>query len=149
MPFAHCMSISPRKGSVNEADAVSRRPNFFHPDDVHLHMPAEILALWWEGNVPDLCYQNNDTALLVLSANIVSVDDDFLTQLKSAYSSCPYFSDEIKARWESHGLIKSSNGLYTYHDRTIIPCPAQDLRILLLIMIMMAIQIGGVYWQVC
>jgi hypothetical protein len=29
-------------------------------------------------------------------------------------------------------LIKLSDGLYTYHDRLVIPCPAQDLRILLL-----------------
>ena len=69
---------------------------------------------------------------MVLSADIVSVDDDFLTKLKSAYSSCPYFSDKIKARWKSHGFVKSIEGLYTYHDRLVIPRPAQDLRILLL-----------------
>ena len=91
-----------------------------------------MIALWWDGNVPHMCYQNNETTLLVLSANTVSVDDDFLTKLKSAYSSCPYFSDEFKARWKSHGLVKSSNGLYTYHDRLVIPRLAQDLRILLL-----------------
>ena len=45
-PFAHCMSIIYRKGSINEADVVSRRPDFFHPDtDVHLHMPVEMFAL--------------------------------------------------------------------------------------------------------
>ena len=126
------MSILYRKGSVNEADPMSRRPDFFHPDDVKLRRPSEIFAPWWGGNVLDMCYQNNDTALLVLSANIVSVDDDFLTKLKSAYSSCPYFSDEIKAHWKSHGLVKSSNGLYTYHDKIVIPRPAQDLCFLLL-----------------
>ena len=110
-----------------------RRPDFFHPDDVQLHKPSEVFALWWDGNVHDLCYQNNDSALLVLSADTFFVDDDFLTKLRSAYSSCPYFSDEIKARWKSHGLVNSSNGLYTYHDRLVIPCPAQDFRILLLI----------------
>jgi hypothetical protein len=64
---------------------------------------------------------------LVLSADTFSVDDDFLPKLKSAYSSCPYFSGEIKARLKSHGLVKSSNGLYTYHDRLVIPRPVQDL----------------------
>ena len=93
MPFAQNMSILYRKGSVNEVGPVSRRPDFFHPDDVQLRRPAEMFALWWDGNVPDLCYQNNDTALLVLSSDTVSVDDDFLTKLKSAYFSCPYFSD--------------------------------------------------------
>ena len=111
MPFAQNMSILYRKGSVNEADPMSRRPDFFHPDDVQLRMPTKMFALWWYGNVHDLCCKNNDTALLVLSANIVSVDDNFLTKLKLAYSSCPYFCDEIKARLKSHGLVKSSNGL--------------------------------------
>jgi hypothetical protein len=58
---------------------VSRRPNFFHPDDVHLRKPIEIFALWWDGKVLDLCYQSNDTPLMVLSTDNVSVDDDFLT----------------------------------------------------------------------
>ena len=75
----------------------------------------------------------NDTALLVLSADTVYVDDDFLAKLKSAYSSCPHVSDEMKTRWKCHGLVKSSNnGLYTYHDRLVIPRPSQDLCILLL-----------------
>jgi hypothetical protein len=93
MPFAQNMSILYRKGSVNEADPLSRRPEFFHPDDVQLRRPAEMFALWWDANVPDLCYQNIDTILLVLSSDIVSVDDGFVIKLKSAYSSCPYFFD--------------------------------------------------------
>ena len=96
VPFAHCMSIIYRKGSINEADDVSRRPDFFHPDtdDVHMRMPVEMFALWWDGKLPNLCYQSNETSLLVLSADIVSVDDGFLTKLKTSYSSCSYFVDE-------------------------------------------------------
>ena len=45
MPFAQCMSILYRKGSVNKGDPVSRRLNFFHPDDVHLRILAEMFAL--------------------------------------------------------------------------------------------------------
>jgi len=112
MPFARCMSSLYRKVSVNEAGAVSRRLDFFHPDDVHMHMPVEMFALWWDGNVRDMCYQCNDIALLVLSADIVSVDDDFLTKLKTTYSSCSYFSDE-NTRWKGHGLFKSFDGLNT------------------------------------
>jgi len=121
MHFAQCMSIIYRKGSINEANDVSRRPDFFHPDiDVHLRIPVEMLALWWEGKVHDLCYQSNDIALLVHSADIFCVDDDFLTKLKTAYSSCSYFADE-NTRWKGHGLMESSNGLYTYNDRLAIP----------------------------
>jgi hypothetical protein len=46
MPFAHCMSSIYRKGSINEADAMSRRPDFFHPDtDVHMRKLVEMFAL--------------------------------------------------------------------------------------------------------
>ena len=95
MPFAHYMSFIYCKGSINEADVVSRRPDFFHPDtDVDQRMSVEMFALWWDEKVPDLCYQSNETSLLVLSADIVSVYDGFLTKLKVAYSSCSYFADE-------------------------------------------------------
>ena len=69
---------------------------------------------------------------MVLSTNTVSVDDGFRTKLKTANSSCSYFIDK-KTRCKSHGLIKYFYGLYTYHDQIVIPHPAQDLRILLLI----------------
>ena len=70
--------------------------------------------------------------MLVLSADTVSGDDDFMTKLKKSYFSCSYFADE-KTRWKGHGLIKSFDGLYTYHNRLVIPRPAQDLRNLILI----------------
>ena len=55
IPFAHCMSILYRKGSVSEADVVSRRLDFFHPDDDHVRMPMEMFALWLDGKVLGLC----------------------------------------------------------------------------------------------
>ena len=44
--------------------------------------PLEIFALWWDGQVPYMCYQSNEMSLLVFSADIVSVDNDFLTKQK-------------------------------------------------------------------
>jgi hypothetical protein len=49
MHLAHRMSIIYRKGSVNEADVVSRRPDFFHPDDIRPRMSVEMFAFWWNG----------------------------------------------------------------------------------------------------
>ena len=100
-----------------------RDADFFHPDDVHMLRSVEMFALWWDGKVLDLCYQSNDIALMVLSADSVSVDDGFLTKLmKTTYSSCSYFTDE-KTRLKGHGLIKSSYGVYAYHDMLVIqPC---------------------------
>jgi hypothetical protein len=65
MPFAQNTSILYRKGSVNEAAPVSRRSDFFHPDDIQLRKPAKMFALWLDGNVRDQCYQNNDTNCIV------------------------------------------------------------------------------------
>jgi hypothetical protein len=59
-----------------------------------MRMPVEMFALWWDKKVPDLCYQSNDTTILVLSADTVSVGDGFLTKLKTAYLSCSSFIDE-------------------------------------------------------
>ena len=65
-----------------------------HPDDVYLRILVEMFALWWDGEVLDLCSQSNDNALLVLSADIVSIDDAFVINLITENSSCPYFADE-------------------------------------------------------
>jgi hypothetical protein len=113
----------------DKADLVSRRPDY---PSGHWCPPAQAswdVALWWDGKVPDLCYQSNETSLLVLSADIVSVDDDFLTNWKFLVFPIRWW---IKARWKGHGLNKSSDGLYTHHDRLVIPRPAQDLCILML-----------------
>jgi hypothetical protein len=59
-----------------------------------MRMPIEMFDLWWDGKVPDLCYQSNKTSLLVLSADNVSVDDDFLINLIIENSSCSEFVDE-------------------------------------------------------
>ncbi len=131
MPFAQYMSILYLTRSINKADGVLRHPDFFHPGDVHLRRTLEMVALRWDEYVPNLWYQSNNTAFLVLSADIVSVVDGFMTKLKTTYSSCSYISDE-RTRWKGHGLIKSFDGLYTYHDMLAIPRPAQDMRILML-----------------
>jgi len=115
------------KGHDNKADLVSRRLDI-HPDDAqHLRMPVEMLFFGWMVKYL-ICVIKamRRTSLLVTSADIVSVDDDFLTNMIIEYSSCSYFADE-KTRWKGHGLIKSSDGFYTYHDRLVIPRPAQDL----------------------
>ena len=57
MPFAHYMSIMYHKGLIIEGDAVSRRLYVFDPNiDVDLRKPVEMFALWWDGEVPNLCY---------------------------------------------------------------------------------------------
>jgi hypothetical protein len=84
MPYADEMHILYKKGILNEADPVSRRPDFLQLD---LYRPED--SLWWDGKVPDIMYNGSDPTLLALTTfQELNVDDDFLSQLKGAYSSC-------------------------------------------------------------
>jgi hypothetical protein len=72
---------------------VCRRPDF-HPID-KLYKPD--LNLPWDGNVPDIIDNGNDPTLLALSTlETLNVDDDFLSQLKGAYSACNFSDENIK-----------------------------------------------------
>ena len=84
MPYANAMRILHRKEILNEADPVSRRPDFFQ---ISLYIPED--SLCWGGNVPDNIYNGNDPALLALTSfQSLNVDDDFRSRLKGEYSSC-------------------------------------------------------------
>ena len=78
-PYANLMRILYRKGILNEADPVSRRPDFLPIDN--LYKPDE--SLWWDGNVPGIDTNGDGPALLALSTSeALNVDDDFLSSLK-------------------------------------------------------------------
>jgi GTP:adenosylcobinamide-phosphate guanylyltransferase len=53
-----------------------------------MRMPVEMFSVRWDSKVPDMRDQSNDIALLVLSADIISVDDEFLNNLITVNSSC-------------------------------------------------------------
>ncbi len=97
---------------------MSRRPDFYQIDN--LYMPE--LNLWWDGNVPGIISNGNDPALLALSTlESLNVDEDFLSQLKGAYSICNFFSNETLERRKRQLIEKSSEGLFPYHNRVVIP----------------------------
>ncbi len=101
MPYASLMRILYKKGILNEADPVSRRPDLHQNDN--LYMPN--LSLWWDGNVPNIIYNGNDLALLALATlELLNVDDDddFLSQLKGTCSTCNFFFDENIERRKRH-----------------------------------------------
>jgi len=98
MPYANAMRILLRIGILNLVDPVSRRPNFLQ---IYVYMSED--SLWWDGHVPGIIYNGNDPALLALiTYQSFNVDDDFLPQLKRAYSSCNYFFDENIGRRGAH-----------------------------------------------
>jgi len=80
MPYANIMRILYRKGSLNEADPVSRRPDFHPIDDEKLYNTQE--SLWWDGKVLDVMRSDNEPALLALSTEELNVNVDFFTRLK-------------------------------------------------------------------
>ena len=96
---------------------MSRRPDFLQID---LYKPED--SLWWDGNVPAIIFSASDPALLALTTfQSLNVDDDFMSQLKGAYSSCNYFSYENIGRRKRRLIEKSSNKIFRYHNRIVIP----------------------------
>jgi hypothetical protein len=113
MPYANAMRILYKRRRLNEADPVSRRPNLLQID---LYKPEN--SLWWGGNVPDIIYNGNDPALLALTTfQSLNVDDDFLSQLKGALSSCNYFPDQNIGRRKRHLIEKHPTDCF---DITIV-----------------------------
>ena len=125
MPYANLMRILSTKGILNEADPVSRRPDFLPIDNLYIQDES----LEWDEKVPEIYTTNsNDPSLLAISKlEALNVDDDFLSKLKGAYSTCAYFSNENIERRLRQKIEKSSDGLCRYHDRGVIPRPANAL----------------------
>jgi len=107
MPYANYMRIVYRKGTENEADPVSRRPDF--------------LSIWWDGDVPE-----NNEFLLVLNATEACIDEAVVQQLLAGYAANQYFSEN--GRWRRDKLTRSDNGFFFYHGRLVIPRNADSLR---------------------
>jgi hypothetical protein len=115
------MRILYKKRFLNKADPVSRRPDFLR---IHVYRQAED-SLWWNKSVPSIIYNGNDHALLALTTfQSLNVDDDFLSQLKGAYSSRSYIFDGNIDRRERQMIEKSSDGLFRYHNRVVISRPS-------------------------
>jgi hypothetical protein len=91
-------------------------------------------ALRFNGCCKKFHFIGNDPVLLTLSTfELLDVDDDFLSQLKGAYSSCKYFFDENIDKRKSFGgrkrqiIEKSSKRMIRYHNLVEIPRPALAL----------------------
>ena len=115
MPYCSYMKILYRKGTANEADPVSRRPDFY--------------SIWWDGEVPNESEEKSVGFFLELSAEEISINEEFEKKLKAVYKSAKYFDDN--GPWKRDGLVLS-NGLFLYHGRVVIPRTAHELRDLLM-----------------
>ena len=61
------MTILYRKGKANEADPVSRRPDFY--------------SIWWDGEVPDPLFACHAMDVLEKADSVITVGEDFGTLL--------------------------------------------------------------------
>ena len=103
---------------------MSRCPDFLLIDN--LYRPDE--SLWWNGKVHYIDTNGNGPALLSLSTlEALNVDDDFLSNLKGAYSTCAYFSNDNNENRLRQKIKKSSDGLFRYHNQVVILRPANAL----------------------
>ena len=86
-------------------------------------------SLCWDGKVHDIDTNGNGHALLALSTlEALNADDAFLSNLKGgACFTCAYFSNADNVRRLRQAFEKSSDGLFTYHNRVVIPHPANAL----------------------
>ena len=113
MPYTGYMTILYRKGKANEADPVSRRPDFY--------------SIWWDGEVPDPLFACHAMDVLEKADSVITVGEDFAVNLKGAYAATRYFDTE-NGSWQKDNLQRSPDGLFLYHDRIVIPRNAPDLR---------------------
>ncbi len=93
MPCANLMRILYKKGILNEADPVSRRPDFLPIDNMYMldeSRCGDVIVL-------DIDTNGNGPALLVLST-LEALNVDYISNLKGAYSTCAYFSNENNER---------------------------------------------------
>ncbi len=115
MPYANLIRILYMKGILEEADPVSRCPDFLPVDN--MYMPDE--SLWCnDENVPYITYNGKDLLLpALLTLESLNVDNCFLIKLKGACFSC-YLSDENIDRRKGQLIYKSSDGLFRYRSQS-------------------------------
>ena len=116
-PYVGSISLAYRKGKWNEADPLSRRPDF---------KPISFGGLYWTGDVPDaagtlLCTHHPYRAaeLSTLTANTLSLDNDFLDSIKTGYVADSFYS--TNGGWIESGHVVYHDGLYWRHGRLCLP----------------------------
>jgi hypothetical protein len=107
------------KENLNEVDPVSRGPNFLPIDNMYMPYMRVFGGIQ---KVIDIDTHGNGLALLALSTlEALNVDDDFLSNLKETFSTCAYFSNDNNEMRLRQKIEKSSDGLFRYHNRVVIP----------------------------
>ena len=104
MPLANRLRLLYRKGSHNEADPLSRRPDFSS------EIPGDFAAtMWWDGEVPECSGQPvlpGDATDVLGGAirenvsptlDVTDVSADLLTQIRQGYEADPFYRPLFKS----------------------------------------------------
>jgi hypothetical protein len=102
-PFAGSMTLAYRKGVVNEADPLSRRPDF---------VPHATVPLCWDGEVPsnrELRRKSQplleDAQLNLLTVNALQLSLEFADLIREGYSQDSFYGDE--GEWTKDSRIEA------------------------------------------
>ena len=118
-PYANTLTLVYRKGSMNEADPISRRSDFC----------AILLARsYWDGNVPEgkqgfPDIMGSDVACCAIPSELSDMDrDNLLNQIRLSYGNDPIFRQPSgSALHNTKFNFDESTGLWTYLGRIYIP----------------------------
>jgi hypothetical protein len=115
--FVGSMSLAYRKRALNEADPLSRRPDF---------VPHAKPPLFWDGVVPSdrelrrksqLFFE--DAQLNLLHVNALQLSHEFVDLIREGYSQDSFYGDEGESTKDSR--VESTDGYFWRLDRLCIP----------------------------
>mmetsp|Transcript_32607 Transcript_32607/g.82239 ORF Transcript_32607/g.82239 Transcript_32607/m.82239 type:complete len:736 (-) Transcript_32607:576-2783(-) len=115
-PLVGSISLAHRKGKWNEADPLSRRPDF---------KPIGFGGLYWTGDVPDAAeslvseHRPCTAVLSAVSASSLSLDDNILHLIKAGYAEDAFYS--LWGGWKQSGHVVEHDGYFWRHGRLCIP----------------------------
>jgi hypothetical protein len=116
-PFVGSMTLAYREGALNEADPLSRRPDF---------VPHATIPLFWDGEVPldrELRRKSHmlleDAQLNLMTVNALQLSLEFADLIREGYSQDSSYGDE--GEWTKDSRIEARVGYFWRLDRLCIP----------------------------
>jgi hypothetical protein len=102
------MTLAYRKGALNEADPLSRRPDF---------VPHATVPLFWYGEVPPYRELRRKSQLLfgdaqlnLLIVNALQLSHEFVDLIPEGYSQDSFYGDE--GEWTKDSRIEARDGYF-------------------------------------
>jgi hypothetical protein len=127
-PFVGSMTLAYRKGALNEAEPVSRRPSF---------VPKATVPLFWDGEVPSDRKLGPKSQLLFEDAQLneqtvtaLHMSPEFVGLIREGYSQDSFYGAE--GEWTKDSRIEARARHFWRLDRLCIP-QSSELRLGLII----------------